>query len=72
MTELALEIQGPYHQLLKGSSKVIDGGWWQQRYLYSKCFTIAGGTTEIQRNIIAERVLGLPKDTARISKGEGR
>ncbi len=34
---------------------------WMQRMLWSRCASIAGGTNEIQRNIIAQRLLGLPK-----------
>jgi alkylation response protein AidB-like acyl-CoA dehydrogenase len=62
MTELAMEIQGPYHQLKAGSPRVIDNAYWQHEFLYSKAHTIAGGTSEVQRNIIGERVLRLPKD----------
>jgi alkylation response protein AidB-like acyl-CoA dehydrogenase len=35
---------------------------WIPGYLANRCLTIAGGTSEIQRNVIAERLLGLPKD----------
>jgi len=59
---LAMEIQGPYAQLTKGSRWAIEGGLWQHLFLRSRGNTIEGGTTEIQRNIVAERVLGLPKD----------
>ena len=60
--ELAMEIQGPYAQLTRGSDWAADGGLWQYTFLRSRANSIEGGTTEIQKNIIAERVLGLPKD----------
>ena len=59
---LAMEIEGPYAQLTKGSRWAIDDGLWQHMFLRSLGNTIEGGTTEIQRNIVGERVLGLPKD----------
>jgi len=62
LLELILELQGPYAQLWEGSDRAIEGGYWQFRFLRSRGDTIAAGTSEIQRNIIAERVLGLPKD----------
>ena len=59
--ELAMEIQGPYAQLMQGSDWALDGGSWQYTFLRSRANSIEGGTTEIQKNIIGERVLGLPK-----------
>jgi len=61
MLETALAMEGPYAQLLKGSPHVPDGGQWPHLMLYSRGRTIAAGSSEIQRNIIAERVLGLPR-----------
>jgi alkylation response protein AidB-like acyl-CoA dehydrogenase len=51
-------------ELLAGEGAIADGAaaTWSQQFLFTRCLTIAGGTSEIQRNIIAERVLGLPKD----------
>jgi alkylation response protein AidB-like acyl-CoA dehydrogenase len=60
--ELMLEIEGPYAQLTQGSGHAVDDGYWQLRFLRSRGDTIAAGTSEINRNILAERVLGLPKD----------
>ena len=37
-------------------------GFWQNQYLLAPCFHIAGGTDEIQKNVAAERVLGLPAE----------
>ena len=54
--QIAQEILGPYGQL-----KDFDNGMWEYAYLRSRGNTIEAGTSEIQRNIIAERVLGLPK-----------
>ena len=61
LQELAMEIQGPYSQLAGGSERAIDGGVWVYSFLRSRANSIEGGTTEIQKNIIGERVLGLPK-----------
>ncbi len=60
--ELMLEIEGPYAALTQGSGRAVEDGYWQQRFLRSRGDTIAAGTSEINRNILAERVLGLPKD----------
>jgi len=62
VAELALELEGAYAPLAAGSARAIDGGFWQATALRSRGDTIAAGTTEIQRNIIAERLLRLPHD----------
>jgi alkylation response protein AidB-like acyl-CoA dehydrogenase len=59
--ETACEILGPYGQLVRHSAHAVDDGRWPHLMLYSRGRTIAAGTSEIQRNIIAERVLGLPR-----------
>src|SRR5262247_2184432 len=61
LQELAMEIEGAYSQLAKGSDRAVDGGFWQYAFLRSRANSIEGGTTEVQKNIIGERVLGLPK-----------
>ena len=57
--EIAMDVQGK-------AGLVLDGGEfdeWQRLFLFSRSDTIYGGSNEIQRNIIAERVLGLPRET---------
>ena len=61
LQELAMEIEGPYAQLVAGSDRAVENGVWQYSFLRSRANSIEGGTTEIQKNIIGERVLGLPK-----------
>jgi len=56
--EIAMDVQG------KAGLTLADGDFdeWQRLYLFSRADTIYGGSNEIQRNIIAERVLGLPRE----------
>jgi alkylation response protein AidB-like acyl-CoA dehydrogenase len=61
LTELAMEIEGPYCQLARGSEYAIEDAHWQYHFLRARANSIEGGTTEILKNIVAERVLGLPK-----------
>jgi alkylation response protein AidB-like acyl-CoA dehydrogenase len=53
LTELAMDVAGPRAQLADGT--------WAYRFLRSRANSIEGGTTEILKNIVAERVLGLPR-----------
>ena len=58
--EFGLAMQGPYGLLFGDSPYIRDEGSWQHSYLMNFCVTIASGTSEVQRNIIAQRLLGLP------------
>jgi alkylation response protein AidB-like acyl-CoA dehydrogenase len=59
VTKLALELLGPDAQLLPGNAPY--DGYWTVQQLRSRGNTIEAGTSEILRNIVAERVLGLPR-----------
>jgi alkylation response protein AidB-like acyl-CoA dehydrogenase len=59
--ELGMEILGMHSQLMQDSKWTIDEGRWPRAFLWSRAGTIYAGSSEIQRNIIAERVLGLPR-----------
>ncbi len=61
VAEAATRIVGPYHQLWKGTDWAPEGGRWAFQALFALRFGIAGGTTEVQKNIVGERILGLPK-----------
>jgi alkylation response protein AidB-like acyl-CoA dehydrogenase len=62
LAELATEIIGPYSQIKAGSPHAPDEGEWEFYCLLARGSGIRAGTTEILRNILGERVLGLPKD----------
>jgi alkylation response protein AidB-like acyl-CoA dehydrogenase len=68
--DIARDLAGP-HAMLLGTGPV--GGWgpegaavgentWSRGFLFSPALTVGGGTAEVQRNIVAEKVLGLPRD----------
>ena len=46
---------------LLGPEAITDDGWWHHQQLRSRGNTIEAGTSEVLRNIVAERVLGLPR-----------
>ena len=62
MDDFAVELTGLAGVQLPGSEEAVDGGRWARSSLGWPGVVIGGGTPNIQRNIIAERILGLPKD----------
>jgi len=62
MAEFALELQGSHAALAPGSKNALARGYWQKEALGWCTAVIGGGTPNIQKNIIAERILGLPHD----------
>jgi alkylation response protein AidB-like acyl-CoA dehydrogenase len=61
IAELALDVEGAYARLDRGAEHAVANGAWQYGFLRSRANSIEGGTTDILKNIIAERVLGLPR-----------
>ena len=59
--QVRLQLVGSEAVLWMGDARAPDNGDWPRAYLNSYGFTIGGGTSEVQRNILGERVLGLPK-----------
>ena len=59
--ETAVGVQGTYGALAPESPFAIEDGRWQFGWMWAQAETIYAGSSEIQRNIIAERVLGLPR-----------
>ena len=61
LADFAVTIQGANAPLYLGEPSAIEGGEWQRSAMNAYGATIGGGTTEVQHNIIGERLLGLPK-----------
>jgi alkylation response protein AidB-like acyl-CoA dehydrogenase len=69
--ELAQEILGPHGQIMSPAAEDFsdvdtssgEPGTWATAFLWSRAGTIYAGSSEIQKNVIGERVLGLPKET---------
>ena len=61
LTEFSLQLQGTRAGYYVGDPGAQDDGYWHRAYLNSFSATIGGGTSQIQKNIIGEHILGLPK-----------
>ena len=61
LNQFAVTLQGANASLCVGDTKAVDQGRWQRGYFQAFSGTIGGGTSQIQKNIVGERVLGLPK-----------
>ncbi|MFZ2172826.1 MAG: acyl-CoA dehydrogenase family protein [Rhodococcus sp. (in: high G+C Gram-positive bacteria)] len=61
IARFALELAGETGILVEGDPNAVDRGRWQDEFLYARAYTIAGGSSEIMRNLIAERGLGMPR-----------
>ncbi|MCK2221051.1 acyl-CoA dehydrogenase [Actinomadura sp. ATCC 31491] len=61
VSETAVELLGPA-ATTAADMKLGDAGYWNRAVLATRAMTIYGGTTEVQLNIIGERMLGLPRD----------
>jgi alkylation response protein AidB-like acyl-CoA dehydrogenase len=57
-----MKLLGHYGQLIRGSALAVETGRIGATYMYATASTIGGGTSEVQRNIIAQRGLGMPRD----------
>ncbi|MBK6511446.1 MAG: acyl-CoA dehydrogenase family protein [Haliea sp.] len=61
MRQLAINLQGAEGALYVGDHEARQRGFWQRAYFNSFSATIGGGTSQVQANIVAEHILGLPK-----------
>jgi alkylation response protein AidB-like acyl-CoA dehydrogenase len=61
IAETALDLLGVHAPLWGDSRHTADGGFWPREYMFTLGMIIGGGTTQIQKNIIAQRGLGLPR-----------
>jgi alkylation response protein AidB-like acyl-CoA dehydrogenase len=61
LSDVALALVGDAAPLWSDAAGNPAGGRWQKQWLWSKAASIAGGTSEVQRTIIGDRILGLPR-----------
>ncbi len=63
LAELAIDLLGPAGLLARGGPDAVDRGKWTRLYSFQRYSTIGGGSTEVQKNIIADRAIKLPGQT---------
>jgi alkylation response protein AidB-like acyl-CoA dehydrogenase len=61
LAELACDLLGPAAVLSRGGPDAIDGGAWNRLYVFQRYTSIGAGTTEVQKNIIADKAIKLPR-----------
>lgn len=61
LAELAVDLLGPIGMMAKGAPEAADGGAWNRLYLFQRYTSIGAGTTEVQKNILADRAIRLPR-----------
>ena len=62
LAELAIDVMGEYGILFEDSAFLRDQGMWQTHYMFDLGLIIGGGSAQIQKNIISERGLGMPRE----------
>ncbi len=62
IAELAIDVMGEYGMLFEDSPFIRDKGMWQTAYMFDLGLIIGGGSAQIQKNIISERGLGMPRE----------
>jgi alkylation response protein AidB-like acyl-CoA dehydrogenase len=61
IAELGVDVLGPVGLLAKGGPDVVDKGHWSHNYVWQRFTSIGAGTTEVQKNIIADRAIKMPR-----------
>jgi hypothetical protein len=65
LAQHGVALQGPRALLVKGDDGTAQDGRWQDEFLYARTYTVAGGASELMRDLIAERSLGMPRGRGR-------
>jgi alkylation response protein AidB-like acyl-CoA dehydrogenase len=61
LAELAVDMLGPVGMMAKGAPEAADGGSWNRLYVFQRYTSIGAGTTEVQKNILADKSIQLPR-----------